>query len=412
MLISVALSLAVAFMSVLPLIHETHGDTPLKKAIVAVCCLSSLAHLFQTSFDGISHEINPQHYRWTHDWSNELKIKSLRDSTLQSALFAGLCVPLIAVFVSTEWRDNLICFGTACCITFYLQFFDFTLRIFLCSTPDIQKVVEESLSDESVEVYLEVVLQSVCHSNSKLVKRLSNVSDSTACSDLEREEQKRNELSITEMANTLLYKTIQDEGGPHLEDDILRLAILTSIGLQGEEGKVFDEPYNVPLCRGLCAYFGGIGEALILITTKKQDLVGQWLLPPGAVVMTECAVGIATSCLCSAISKNPTTWRNTHLATLVPTLLNSYHRLETGMLNHAQSLSGIRASFVEEADKISLFRQSCPHLLSLYATINKSVGILLQKALNGSRRADVLASCDQEMLKWCEVKQNLFENWQ
>ncbi|KAL3923969.1 MAG: hypothetical protein SGILL_001330 [Bacillariaceae sp.] len=234
---------------------------------------------------------------------------------------------------------------------------------------------------------------------------MSNLPVSAACSNIEWEEQKRNESSIGLMAKTLLYKTINDEKGPHLEEDTLRLAILTSVNLQRGEGKIFTEPYVVPFCRSLIAYFGGVGEALILGTTKKHDLLGQWLLPPGTTVMTEYAVRIATTCLCSSISKNPVTWSYTHLASLLPTLLVSCHRLETGMVNYAQCQSEMRASFVEEADKISLFRQRCPHLLPLFVTLNNCCGILLQTALNGSRRADVLASCDQQMRKWCEDKQ-------
>jgi hypothetical protein len=407
-IISIAFSCAVAFISVLPIIHETRGDSALKKAVIIVCCVSTLANLFQTSLNGVKHEINPQLYR-SQSGRNELKFKSIWDSTLQSILFLAVLVPIISMFVSTEWRDNLVCFGAAFCITFYLQFFDYSLKVFLCSTPDVQKVAEECLSDESPEAYLEVVLQSLCHSNFDLVKSLSNVSASAVWSDLEREEQKRNEASTTMMAQTLLYKTIIDERGPHLEEDVLRLAILTSLCRQREHVEIFKAPYTVPLCRGLCAYFGGIGEALILISAKKHELVGQWLLAPGTVVMTEYAVQVAASCLCSVISKNPTMWRNTRIATLVPTLLHSYCRLETGMLNYALSLDGMRATSVEEADKMNFFRTSCPQLLSLFSTLNNCCRVLLQRALEDSRRSAVFASCDQELLRWCEGKQYSIE---
>jgi hypothetical protein len=243
---------------------------------------------------------------------------------------------------------------------------------------------------------------------------LSNVSTTAIWWDIEKEEKKRNEAAISSMATLLLYKTPMDEAGPHLEEDIFRLALVSSLSTWvgdggADEWKKLEGPYFVPICRGLCAYIGGLGEALIQITSNKQCLRSQWLMPPGCVVIAEYAIRGATHCLLSAISSNITTWRNSHLSTLVPALLASLCRLETGLVEYVQILGQITPSAIPENEKINLVRTHCPQYLPLFLMVNSCSRILLQTIFQETTRSEVLATCDRDMLLWCDAKLDSIE---
>ena len=214
-----------------------------------------------------------------------------------------------------------------------------------------------------MEVFLDVVLRNLLHSDDELVKKLGN-STSTRSSvwmDLEQEEQKRNDFAITTMSNILLHKTSKDEAGPHLEDDVLRLAILSSIGGSGSSEKYLvgiinaekgglssTEPYAaMPIVRALCAYAGGIGKALLIIAgsnnrTLRED---EWVLPPAAIYMAECAIRGASRCILhslnlasSSSSSSVMPGKNTSLSILIPVLLSSAFILENGIVRFAEAI--------------------------------------------------------------------------
>jgi len=393
------ISCAFAFTSVLPFFHDgLHGDSPLKIALIFSCVVSGLIQVFLTTLDGTSHEINPKRYRSNFRNSN---VQTILDSTSmkQSIFYLVLVLTLIKFTMSISLKDSLCCFVAGLAIMLQLYLFDFMLRDFLCFTPpNIRGIVEEGAGDGSVEVFLDVVLRSICQSNNELVRELSDVSTSAACLDLEREELKRSDAAITVMATTLLYDTC--EAGPPLEGDILRLAILTSIAdwvcsasATSKEWGSLAEPYMVPLCRALCTYFGGLGEALILSTAEDHIIRGEWLVPPGSVFLAECAVEGAVFYL---------TNKKTHLATLISTFLNSSHRLETGLIKYARGLGGIKQSSTEQFDAMRLLQTNCPELVPLFSLINSSTKSLLENTSNDLGRLDFLDSF--ELQHWCREK--------
>jgi hypothetical protein len=276
----------------------------------------------------------------------------------------------------------------------------------------MKKSIEESSGDGSMEVFVDIVLRSISHSNSNLVKNLGDISTTAAWMDLEKEEQKRNHAAIEMMAETLLYKTEADEAGPHLEDDILRLSIFSSAGgwTQIRQSKVREwtsqtEPYSLLLCRGFCAYFGGLGEALTQIASKNLEVQCEWLLPPGAVFLAECAIRAAILCILSALS-NVITWRSADLAVLVPTALTSAHRLEKGLMKFALTFEEKKHAPTEDSEKLDLLKSSHPEFLSLYKTNNDFAKLLLEEISkkDSSRRMDFLDSFDQDLHKWCAEK--------
>ena len=401
-IITASISFAIAFTSVLPF-TSIHGNSPLKLVTIFSTVLPCFIHLYQSD-----HEIDPRPYRSNYGL-NRVIYQSYSGKIVQSVFGSGLLIIGISIYQSIDVRHTLVCCGAALIIMMYLYLFDFTLRVFLVATPNIKKVIEDATGDGSVEVLIDVVLRSLCHSNNDLVKKMSDMSTNPGRFDLEKEELQRNETALKSMATTLVYKTNADEAGPHLEEDILRLAILTSIltwvrssvPTRTSEWSALADNYTVPLCRGLCAYFGGLGEALLLVAAKKHIFSGDWLLPLGALFLAECAVEAASFCL-SPASSNNVTWSNSHRATLVPAFINSAHRLETGLIKYAMGLANIKASSNDSVDKINLLTQICPEVVPLFNTINSCTKILLEKIPNESRRFDFLDSFDLQ--HWCKEK--------
>jgi hypothetical protein len=287
--------------------------------------------------------------------------------------------------------------------------------------------------DDRMEVFLDVVMYSILHSDASLVKDLSS-STKPGFLDLEREEHKRNEASIKAMANTLLHKTSADEMGAHLEEDLFRLGILASLGGTTWNGKSHagldkaeayhvdnikqwvehgdtmkvggsrSEPLAVPLVRALCAYVGGLGEALLICSGQRSlSLRNPWVLPPGALACAEYAIRAAARCIVWNFSHSARTladWRSTHLSMLVPVLLNSAFRLETGMVKFTQVRNGGKSS--DHMEKLDLIKTESPEFLPLYHACNDSAAMILEKlkSLEGVRRIDFDLETDCQ--KWME----------
>jgi hypothetical protein len=173
------------------------------------------------------------------------------------------------------------------------------------------------------------------------------------------------------------------------------------------------EILSVPLVRALCAYAGGLGEALLLCSSQKPMLSSfPWSLPPGAIVQSEYAIRAATRCIFWNISNSvrcQTDWRSSHLSMLVPVLMNSACRLESGLIQYAEmKRSGKHNTNVRSGgkqfsnaivaepqltpdQKLLLIKTECPELLSLYQECNDSATMILEKLrlLEGARNFDL-----------------------
>ena len=440
--ISILIAVAVAFTTVLP--FSSNGDlsgnnhSPMKMALILMCITSTSMQLLLTTLNGTNHEIDPRKYRSFSVRNPVNLIPFLIKSAAPIIIFIPLYILAISIYakyVSLKWSDNLVCLIAVPPVIFlYLSIFDYNLRIFFCTTPsNIKKLVEEaSGGDARMEVFLDVVLRNLLHSDDELVKKLGN-STSTRSSlwmDLEQEEQKRNDFAITTMSNILLHKTSKDEAGPHLEDDVLRLAILSSIGGSGSSEKYLvgiinaekgglssTEPYAaMPIVRALCAYAGGIGKALLIIAgsnnrTLRED---EWVLPPAAIYMAECAIRGASRCILhslnlasSSSSSSVMPGKNTSLSILIPVLLSSAFILENGIVRFAEAIGGPMAS--NETDKIKLLQIVSPELLSLFNLVNDSTRMIIESATanEGLRKLDLMESLDMDCQKWLRSKKIL-----
>lgn len=407
-LITITFSTAAALLSIVPFTRDDiHGAAPMKLAITTVVIVTNIAHLTFSSLDGEGHELNPLRYGGTAGLSTYLWLIPNFNLIFSSVL--GAAIVYASFFWSTDWIDMFECLLIAFVVAAHAIVFDSILKASLCATPhDLMRTIESCVGDGSPELFLTVILQSICHSNDDLVKLLSKVATTQIWLDLETDEKKRNENAISTIAESLLYKSPWDDSGAPLEEDILRWAIVSAISHWADEGstdewKTLKEPFFVPICRALCAYFGGLGEALVRCTSTK-GVPDQWMMSPGSVALAQFSMRGATRCLISAISNNPMVWRNSHLATLIPALLASLYSLENGLLCYAQKLGKTTPKPVLENEKIELIRSKCPQHQSLFATVDDCSRSLLQTITEGTQRSEVLAPCDRELQKWCDDK--------
>lgn len=425
--ISIGAGFILAFTSVIPFAREIGADNiepEIKMTIIVSCTLSTAAQLLQTTIHRTNHEIDPTQYR-----SPSIGKKANLFDSLTTAVPTFLVVPFWAVFVHFEnisfrWSNSLLCLiGAPVVIVLYLYAFDFGLRVLMCTTPsNIKKLVEEvSGGDVSMETFLDVILRSLLHSNDELVKELGNTSThSSKWLDLEQEELKRNDVAVKTMANTLLHKSSVDEASPHLEDDILRLAILTHIGGPGKEnvtggsswmkttssktkgGVGSIDPYAVPITRALCAYVGGLGEALrLIVDSENKTFRDTWVLPPGALFMGGCAIRGATRWIRESINFPQ---RNTSLAILVPVLLKSTCKLQKNLSRYSLSIRGSKN--LDETDETKMEEIMSPQLLSLFDVCNNCAMDILKiaKANEGFRRMGFMEFLDLDCQRWLRSK--------
>ena len=164
--------------------------------------------------------------------------------------------------------------------------------------------------------------------------------------------------------------------------------------MQKETNTDSNDAFAVPIIRALCAYAGGLGEALRLVADSKDtDNIDTWVLPPGALFMAECAIRGATHWILHDINSPRSV---TSLAILIPVLLNSAYKLEDGILRHQQAATGPTAF-----DETYMVKVTMPQLLPLFNVCNDCAKIILQtaKANEGFRRVDFLESLDVDCQK-------------
>ena len=435
-IISIALSTIFAFNSILPFAHEAADgsiSSSTKTTIFFSCIASGALQLLLTTIQGTNHEINPIYYQ-----SNSTRGKDIFFKSLGTAAQISVAVPILAIFVqsqndSSQWSDSLFYFVfVPPVIILYLYGFDYALRILLCTTPPgMKKFVEEaSGGDVSMEIFVDVILRSVLHSNDELVKKLGNLpTASKMWTNIEEEELKLSNAAMKTMANTLLYKTNKDEASPHLEDDVLRLAILSCVGGTTSKGagtignaaesnmkkwlrpaadivqlpgKNSIDPFAIPIVRALCVYAGGIAESLRLLFASEDKLSQDlWVLPPGTLFMAECAIRGATHWILQGMNMSPS---GTSLSILIPVLLNSAYKLQDSLLRYQQASDG--SAPYGETYSLKLTPPLSPQFLPLYNICNNSAKSILEtaKANEKFRRLDFFQSLDADCRNWLRSK--------
>jgi len=317
-------------------------------------------------------------------------------------------------------------------MTFYLHVLDEAARTLLCSPiANLRLFIEDASDDDGMDTSLDVILDSLLHSNVELIKQIQTPHSKLGFLNLEGDERKRHLDAVKAMANTLLQSR-DNEGWAPLEEDILRINILESFGGNSDDGSSFSgmesalprhletikvwvqpgkkirndgsrpETYAVPLVRAFCAFTGGLGEALADCLTHSTPLRNQWLLPPGAITCAEYAIRAAARCITWNFSNSAcfvADWRSTHWSMLVPIVLDAAWRLETGLVRYAQSRAGHKA-FTPVDNKVELIRTECPEVFSLFLACNRSAGVILEKLISLKSVRDIDLTLEEDCSKW------------
>ena len=312
---------------------------------------------------------------------------------------------------------------------------------------------ESSITYEQEDAYVvDAMLHSLLHRELALVTQISK---STASGNpnyikLEEYEAERNEQAITAVAKSLLTTT-KDSCEAPLEEDILRHSILESLGgsklnsssspaavSPGMSNGVFEEfpvdmhhqetiqywiqppsntinlqrrtnatatsvePKGVPLVRALCAFSGGLGQALI-DCSKPQSPYISWEFPPGAIAAAEYATVALARCIAYNLkhsNQNAADWRSTHISMFIPAALTSAYRLHLGILEFAQYRIKVKRSWNLGPDKmqqrqmmgydrsamdtgaiIDEIARETPELMKILRACNASVKIIRRELL-------------------------------
>ena len=436
---SALIGIALAYTSVLPFCASINGDIPHKSALISSCAFATVMSLSRL-LDGSSHEINPNRYNTSPSLvSLSSVMPSMPLSSIGVLILALLCSSLSIEDINggTTGKVITMCIFSVVLVTLYLHVFEEILRIILCSPPEnMKEVIEEIVDDDRMETFLDVVMCSILHSDLNLVGNLCK-SVKGRLLNLDREELALNEESTKAMSHVLLQKTAADENGAHLEEDILRLSLLASLGGTGEHpnqtiqqwfesqhispaGTSSHEFLSVPLLRALCVYIGGLGEALITVCSNTQNnlkasMGSPWLLPPGAILCGEYAIRGATRCIVWNLTNSErcrADWRGSHISMLIPVLLQSVCRLENGMIKyselrrgslpytglprkliHSTSNSLVIAEEVKltPEQKLQLIKTESPELLSLYQACTDTAVEIIEKlrALEGTTKIEL-----------------------
>jgi len=204
--------------------------------------------------------------------------------------------------------------------------------------------------------------------------------------DLEEEESRWNNSMIDRVAN--LIEIGMASAFTSLKDDLLRMMLLESLGgvdvcnggsddvamkgiknlpvIQPQQGRMtvetlglssrhyntlkkrLQEPDVVPIVRALCAYAGGVGEALIRCTASLPVVSNtNWSFSPCTSASVEYAIFGATRLVALSLMPNSTGQFKKHynrLSLLVPAVLQSVYKLHCGLVAYAQYVMDVNGN--------------------------------------------------------------------
>lgn len=362
------LGIVAAYVAVLPyLSNSTGNDTPLKAAIISTCIIAKLTHTMQSSLSGNAHELNPTLY-WNKKTlsSSNTKVPDLTLAALAPFLLVLVGAVLIQMYLfnpTSQQRGSLahavpLALLVGVVIYGYLEGFDQALRYMLCrQSTHFEAEIAWALGDDRLPAFLEVALHSIMHAHTPLVTDLLKPAESRY-HDIERDEVRRHNKAMKEVGTILLEKPAIDYTVGCLEEDYLRIAILSS--LAGDLGKPVSEtsqnkslmkwiqptaldrslatrgpPLVMPLVRALCAYTGGLGEATTKACSEmRRTRTNPWKLPPGAIVCATYCIRAAARLILADLqvsAKNNIDWKSTQISMIIPVFLVSSYQLRRGL---------------------------------------------------------------------------------
>jgi hypothetical protein len=350
------------------------NDPVVATAILTACIWTIAGPLVWTALDGVSHEFDPRPYQPQHHLNAQSINLMLRNLTKKLVL-QSLLIPAVSIAFALAWwhptRHTTHWFGlyttlglSNALVALYLGALEEALRWLLFHPPaDWTALVAQLADDSSMERQLGVLLYSVLQ-DTDIVAEVCRPTSRPGVTNLDTEESRRQERLIRDMSIFLSSKSNRATPEVPLEEDVLRLTILESLG--GSERQPLNanassarhnanvrawvdwklpknanftdgppEPLIVPLVRALCVYIGGLGETLISRTQRaRSEPNNTWILPPGMLTCADWALRALSRCLIFSLTgpdeKPLADWHSTHVAMLVPAAMQAIYLLRRG----------------------------------------------------------------------------------
>lgn len=461
-ILSVTMGIIVAFSTVFDWFDRPHGDDFDRAAILATCVLTLLSPLIMTGLNG--HELDPNEYLTPSAallpiGGRQVLQKAFIAATLVPAIsaFAGY---LVSTAEPVDFWDLYVQLSVYCLLmSLYLQAVDKAIRTsFFSPKADLKRLVDELQDDSSLATMLDVILHSLLQDGGLVKYVWSPTLKPAGVVDLDTPELRRTGDLMKHMGTVALSKATTGYLEAPFEEDVLRVVILESFGgsqkggIQtgesstqtaprgdasqamhalkgGPESRHEDvikawvdwkftktgnrrEPLSLPLVRGFCVFAGGIGEALLACSSKNvthsrlskpQSMVQSWTLPQGAIVCAGFAVTAVTRCIGRSL-KSPerpvADWKSAQLSPLVPSALNAFFRLRTGILAYSNYRGLDMSREVNVGGAVDKSGAHSPELLSLLRVCDDSALEILTslKSPQGRDRLDL--PLDKECLAW------------
>lgn len=452
----------------LPIDHQTYSDPFVRGVLVVTCSLAVSANVTFTALGGTTHELDPKLYQSTmprHIGSFAVKLASFVVKKVHSSTFllTNILVPAVAIFLlSLATSDDATCADSmgsgslfilalvvTSLISLYLVSIDEVARVVVC-VPGMrpERLLEELSDDSPRETTLVVMCESILHGSDKIVRSVFRPTQRPGVLYAEDEELKHGEESMQRMGELLLGITDRHPQSSEgcLERDVLLVSILESLGgttidtgesSNPQVGNVSlrhiqaierwanpkvaiwadaarREPDAVPLLRALCAYAGGLGDALQTCTLPPNDAkrlalnettpLAAWSLPPGARACSEWAIRAAARLIVYSFTSTEgsvTEWRRSPLSICVPTMLHAAFTLRKGVLRFARIGHGRRV-VVSNAIDIDWITGENEFLRPVVRACDESAQLVVRALeTNGANRASIrmLPECRQ----WVEA---------
>lgn len=428
-ILSLIIGFAVAYAAVLPLICRNGNDFE-RSATLLSCILTVLGTLVSV-LDGDSHEVNVKLYLYpsSSNWYAQLCSKIAQHVAYIAVAASPLSI-LLAVLMTTSseapsrhvgWLYAKLSIATIL-MAMYVFIMDEAIRTALFHPrPNIHQMVEELYDDTTPVTRLGVILHSLLCDQS-LVKEVWSPSQKPGMAGPEREEMILSEKLTKHMASVFLCRIDPQTEAP-LEEDVLRIAILESLGgrlhpsdtsgvserhqksvnewidRQILRGQLLHEPLSTPLVRGLYVFLGGAGESLAICATSSD--VDTWKIPPAAFVCMEFAVQATARCIVRSLTPSGRTlcdWKSSHLSIQVPASLQALFQLRRGIVQYSKFVNRETNGRALASNEIGA------HIPAQYGEIVRACDMAASsimhslKCLKGLGRIDL--SLSRECLDW------------
>ena len=317
---------------------------------------------------------------------------------------------------------------------------------------DILTYQTQATKSKSNETFLaeDLIIQSILMADGVTVDKVvastkSGSSSMTPFKNHQEDEISQNEAATASFAEWILTSSTKCSG--KLSDDILRVCLLESFGGGGssscDDRNPFyfgntrhatalrkrlslsaattspgQQPIVVPIVRALCAFSGGIGDAMCKIYCQvdkdgkplknKKNAAELWKLPPASLNSVEYAITAAARLVVmntvitdknGGISVDQSK-RHSHLSLLLPCVLQSSYHLTCGVNDYATAIANMYEVNLSTYDKSgkndglgAFISTKCPQLIPVLSACNESAKMCLKtlvESTGGSSLEEVL----------------------